>query len=69
MAQLRQYNFGYYYEDASGDRIYRAHRRNIAVQFWTINDAEEMRRLIELGVDCIMTEDPVLLNQILNEYR
>lgn len=49
--------------------INRAHRRNIAVQYWTINDADEMRRLIELGCDCIMTDDPVLLKQVLEEYR
>jgi len=28
-----------------------------------------MRRLIEMGVDCIMTDDPVLMKQILEEYR
>lgn len=49
--------------------INRAHKRNIAVQYWTINDADEMRRLIELGCDCIMTDDPVLLKQVLEEYR
>ena len=48
--------------------IDRAHRRNIAVQYWTINDADEMRMLIEMGVDCIMTDDPVLLKEVLNEY-
>lgn len=47
----------------------RAHRRNIAVQYWTINDPDEMRMLIEMGVDCIMTDDPVLLKQILEEYK
>ena len=49
--------------------IRRAHRRNIAVQYWTINDADEMRMLIEMGADCIMTDDPVLLQSVLNEYR
>ncbi len=49
--------------------IDRAHRRNIAVQYWTINDADDMRALIELGCDCIMTDDPVLLSSILDEYR
>ena len=44
--------------------IKRAHRRNIAVQYWTINDAEEMKALAELGCDCIMTDDPELFNQI-----
>jgi glycerophosphoryl diester phosphodiesterase len=49
--------------------IDRAHRRNIAVQFWTINDADEMRFLIERDVDAIMTDDPLLLKQVLDEYR
>lgn len=49
--------------------IDRAHRRNIAVQYWTINDPNEMRQLIEMGVDCIMTDNPELLKQILDEYR
>ncbi len=49
--------------------IDRAHRRNIAVQYWTINNADEMRELIELGCDCIMTDDPILLKSVLEEYR
>ena len=48
--------------------IRRAHQRNIAVQYWTINDADDMRFLIEKGVDAIMTDDPVLLKQVLAEY-
>ena len=49
--------------------INRAHRRNVAVQYWTINDADEMRRLIELGCDCIMTDNPELLRSVLEEYK
>ncbi len=49
--------------------INRAHRRNIAVQYWTINDAETMRLLIENGCDAIMTDDPILLKQVLEEYK
>jgi len=49
--------------------IKQAHERKVAVQYWTINDADDMRHLIELGCDCIMTDDPALLNQVLNEYR
>lgn len=49
--------------------IDRAHLRNIAVQYWTINDEEDMRLLIELGCDCIMTDDPALLNSIIAEYE
>jgi len=49
--------------------VNRAHRRNIAVQYWTINDPDEMRMLIEMGVDCIMTDNPKLLKEVLEEYR
>lgn len=49
--------------------IRRAHRKNMAVQFWTINDADDMRFLIERDVDAIMTDDPKLLKEVLKEYR
>ena len=49
--------------------IRRAHRMNIAVQFWTINDENDMRFLFERGVDAIMTDDPQLLRRVLEEYR
>ncbi len=39
----------------------------IQVQVWTINEAEEMRSLIQLGVDGIMTDNPDLLESILEE--
>ena len=41
-----------------------AHARNWAVHYWTINDAEEMRRLIALGADGIITDRPDLARQI-----
>lgn len=49
--------------------VKRAHRRNVAVQYWTINDADDMRMLIKMGVDCIMTDDPELLKEVLKEYK
>ena len=49
--------------------VNRAHRRNISVQYWTINDPDDMRTLIEMGVDAIMTDDPQLLKEVLDEYR
>ena len=49
--------------------VNRAHRRNSSVQYWTINDADDMRTLIEMGVDAIMTDNPQLLKEVLDEYR
>lgn len=47
--------------------VNRAHKRNIAVQYWTINDPDEMRQLVSMGVDAIMTDNPKLLKQVLDE--
>jgi glycerophosphoryl diester phosphodiesterase len=41
----------------------------MAVQYWTINDADEMRMLIKKGVDAIMTDDPLLLIEVLKEFK
>jgi len=38
-----------------------AHRRGISVHVWTINDSDEMDRLIAMGVDGIITDRPSLL--------
>lgn len=54
--------------EASGDlqvitpRFVRAaHRRGISVQVWTINDRDSMRRILDAGVDGIITDRPDLL--------
>ena len=49
--------------------ISRAHRRNIAVQYGVINDEDDMRFLIEKGADAIITDNPMLLKQVLDEYQ
>ena len=45
-----------------------AHRHNIAVHYWTIDDADEMRRLIDHGADGIMTNRPSVLKEVLDSY-
>lgn len=42
-----------------------AHARNLQVHVWTINDEESMKRLIEMGVDGIMTDYPDRLISLL----
>ncbi len=48
------------------DFVEAAHRRNLKVHVWTINDEAEMQRLIELGVDGIMTDYPDRLLELLS---
>ena len=42
-----------------------AHANGLAVQVWTINTCEEMKSLLELGVDGIMTDAPSILARLL----
>ena len=44
-----------------------AHRRGLAVHVWTIDDRAEMVRLLDLGVDGVMTDRPALLRDVLAE--
>jgi len=44
-----------------------AHKNDIAVQYWTINDADEMARLQEIGADAVMTDVPDLGAQVLRQ--
>ena len=64
-----EYEVGITLDLAEKSYIDQAHRRNVAVQYWTINDEETMRELIELGCDCIMTDNPKLLKEVLDDYR
>jgi glycerophosphoryl diester phosphodiesterase len=42
-----------------------AHANGVRVDAWTINQADEMRRLLDLGVDVIMTDRPGTMAEVL----
>jgi glycerophosphoryl diester phosphodiesterase len=44
-----------------------AHRRNLPVQVWTVDDPGDMRRLLALGVDGIQSDRPDVLARVLVE--
>ncbi len=46
-----------------------AHRHNFAVHYWTINEKEDMRHLIEIGADGIMSDYPHRLQEVFDEYE
>jgi glycerophosphoryl diester phosphodiesterase len=44
-----------------------AKKRNIAIHYWTIDDPDTMKKLIEMGVDGIITDRPDIMNEVLRE--
>jgi glycerophosphoryl diester phosphodiesterase len=46
-----------------------AHNRGVRVDVWTIDDPEEMRRLLDLGADVVMTNRPEVLGEVLEKRR
>ena len=42
-----------------------AHRMGVTVYAWTIDDPAEMERLLDIGIDGIMTDEPELLLEVM----
>ncbi|MBQ9712598.1 MAG: DUF5110 domain-containing protein [Bacteroidales bacterium] len=47
--------------------VKKAHDKGMDVNVWTVNDPEVMKQMIDLGVDCITTNEPLVLREILGE--
>ncbi len=47
--------------------IERAHRLGIKVHVWTIDEHSEMNRLLDLGVDGVMTDRPAALREVFEQ--
>ncbi len=53
----------------TGPLIEFAHARGVEVHVWTINDPAEMRRLLDLGADGIITDYPGRLAEAIADWR
>jgi glycerophosphoryl diester phosphodiesterase len=54
---------------ASSSVVRKAHAAGKGIHVWTVNDPEVMLRMIERGVDNIITDDPALLARVIEERR
>ena len=52
------------YHQPSETFVARAHALGIKVHVWTIDEPVEMHRLLDLGVDGIMTDKPLVLKDV-----
>ncbi|UPJ64362.1 glycerophosphodiester phosphodiesterase [Bradyrhizobium sp. 191] len=53
-----------YFGDVTASLVTEAHELGLRVVVWTVNKPEDMARMIELGVDGIISDRPDLLRQI-----
>ncbi len=66
MGRLLSFDYSHpYYSDVDRNYVDAQRRRNHGVNVWTVDDPDEMRRLAELGIDGIITDDPQLARQAL----
>jgi glycerophosphoryl diester phosphodiesterase len=56
-----------YYRDVTASSMEREHRNGRKVNTWTVNDEMEMMRLINIGIDGIITDNPILARRVLEE--
>ena len=67
------FNFGDYQalhphlNDTTPQQIARVHRLKRRIHVYTVNAAEDIRRLINWNVDGIITDDPILVKEIVAE--
>ena len=61
--------WGITFLDTRGRFVRAAHRAALKVDAWTIDDASEMDRVIDLGVDGIMTDSPSVLADVVRRRR
>lgn len=49
----------------TAELIDKAHRVGVRVHAWTVNDRDEMERVLDFGVEGIITDDPVTLAEVI----
>ena len=51
----------------NADMVRRADHLGIVLQPWTVNNADTMKKLLDLGVQGVMTDDPVMLEDVITK--
>jgi len=56
-----------FFGDVDSERISESHRLGLSVVVWTVNKPADMARMIDLGVDGIISDHPDLLRKVVGE--
>jgi len=71
LQQVRRYaaGIGPHYTQVTGELVEAAHEERLYVWTWAVNYSSEMRRLLDAGVDGIITDYPERLSAVLGTRR
>lgn len=61
------YEYPVFYEHP--EWIEEAHKLGMVVNTWTVNKEDDMRKLLELGVDQLTTNEPELAAKVIEEFK
>ncbi|MBQ2974007.1 MAG: hypothetical protein IJE19_06605 [Clostridia bacterium] len=57
------------YKSRTRELINYAHKNDIAVQYWTVNDAQDAELLVRNGADCIMSDYPQMVYEAVKNCK
>ncbi|MBR1872052.1 MAG: DUF5110 domain-containing protein [Bacteroidales bacterium] len=60
-------DYGFWVFDKNPDWVERAHKLGMSVNAWTVDNAADIQRMIDMGVDCITTNEPLRTRELLGE--
>ncbi len=58
-----------YYLAANPHLLHEAHKQNLQVIVWTVNETSTMRELLEAGIDGIITDYPDRMRRVFTEFK
>ena len=56
-----------YFREVTAEKVKQAHDLGLEVKVWTVNEAEQMEILINMGVDGIITDFPDRLREVMQK--
>ena len=60
-------DYGFWVFDKNPDWMDRAHKLGMSVNVWTVDNPKDMQRMIDMGADCITTNEPLVTRALLGE--
>jgi glycerophosphoryl diester phosphodiesterase len=68
-AELNVTKIGVYWEGIDAELVANVHARGLQIGAWTVNDPDVAKRLMDLGVDTLTSDDPATMLALVKKIR